>query len=158
MACVYIIRHKNSNDCYIGSTNDFKHRRWNHISDSNNEKSRHYNYKLYKFIRENGGWDNFDMVKVCDCEEEERNKMEQYHIDFIKPSLNSYNVILDREAKKEKQRLHRRKKYKEKGKIWNEERKKQRYTCECGSELRWVDKVRHNATLKHQRFLASSSC
>ena len=155
MACIYIIRHKNSNDCYIGSTKDFDKRKIDHKNNIRYENQPKYYIKLYVFIRENGGWDNFDMVKICDCEENDRIKMEQYHMDFIKPSLNTHRAIgRDEEAYRNK-RIER----------WNnnkhircENRKKKRYTCECGSELRWVDKARHNRSLKHQRFLASSSC
>ena len=185
MSCVYIIRHKNSNDCYIGSTKQFDTRIRQHISNIDDEKRNCYNYKLYTFIRENGGWDNFDMVKVCDCEEDERIKMEQHHIDFIKPSLNCKNAfgediekrneyareysrnyrknnreVVNEKLKiyyknnKEKFRLYKR----ENKDIINEKKKQKRYTCECGSELRWVDKARHIRSLKHQRFLASSSC
>ena len=157
MALVYIIRHKHSDNCYIGSTIDFCNRKKNHISDAANENGYHYHYKLYKFIRENGGWDNFDMVKICDCDDNESRQMEQHYIEFMKPSLNCKNAIFDREGKKVRNKLYRRKIYEENGKIINEERKKNRYTCECGSNLRWVDKVRHNKTEKHQRFLASCS-
>jgi len=96
---VYIIRHKHSNNSYIGSTTDFDKRKSHHKDAYNKEKT----YKLYQFIRENGGWDNFDMVKICDCEEDERLKMEQYHMDFVKPTLNCKRVIgWDIERNKEK--------------------------------------------------------
>ena len=36
---------------YIGSTNNMKRRIHNHKSDCHNEKTRHYNKPLYKFIR-----------------------------------------------------------------------------------------------------------
>ena len=49
---------------YIGSTADWKTRKSAHKSDCNNEKRPAYNYKVYKTIRENGGWGNFKMVEI----------------------------------------------------------------------------------------------
>jgi hypothetical protein len=51
-------------DCYVGSTTDFKSRKCAHKSSCNNQFSAGYNTKLYTFIRENGGWDNFTMVLI----------------------------------------------------------------------------------------------
>jgi hypothetical protein len=50
---------KNINDIYIGSTANFKHRCRDHKNNCKNINSEKYNFKLYKFIRENGGFDNF---------------------------------------------------------------------------------------------------
>jgi len=46
--------------------------------------------------------------------------------------------------------------YRENNKQKISERKKQKYTCECGSTLRKDDKVSHEKTIKHQNFLTSS--
>ena len=51
-------------ECYVGSTTDFKSRKYAHKTSCNNEFSKAYNLKVYKFIRENGGWDNFTMVLI----------------------------------------------------------------------------------------------
>ena len=45
-------------DCYVGSTTDFSKRKYGHKSACNNCKIKNYNLKVYKIIRENGGWDN----------------------------------------------------------------------------------------------------
>ena len=171
MAWIYIIRHKRSDNCYIGSTNDFEKRKSSHMSIYKNEISRKYNIKLYTFIRENGGWDNFDMVKICECDKDERVKIEQHHMDFMKPYLNCKNALGENiENRKERDietsRLYRnreeyRKKWKEKYNREKEticEERKEKMTCDCGSIVRKVDITRHYRTLKHQRLLASSSC
>jgi len=63
---VYIIKCKdtNNNACYVGKTNDFRRRKYQHKHLCNNPKVPHYNYRLYQLIREWGGWDNFDMIEV----------------------------------------------------------------------------------------------
>ncbi len=50
----------NITECYGGHTTDFKSRRGNHKTRCNNENDKRYNNKLYQFIRNNGGWNNFD--------------------------------------------------------------------------------------------------
>jgi len=95
---VYIIRHKHSNNSYIGSTKDFKERKKSHYKKSHYTQDR----KLYNFLRDNGGWDNFDMVEICKCENDKLREMEQYHMDFIKPSLNEINAFHTDETRREK--------------------------------------------------------
>ena len=78
-------------DFYIGSTTSFRHRKYLHKSDCNNEKGRSYNYDVYQFIRKNGGWENWDMVLIeyykCDTKLE-LEKREREVIENLKPSLN----------------------------------------------------------------------
>lgn len=52
---IYKLFCKTTNDCYVGSTIDFNNRKKQHKQD-------YYfsNSKLYKFIRENNGFDNFE--------------------------------------------------------------------------------------------------
>ena len=62
---IYKIQHKDNNDLlYVGHTTDFTKRKYNHKSSVNNEKGNLYNLKLYQMIRENDGWDNFNMIVV----------------------------------------------------------------------------------------------
>jgi len=51
-------------DCYVGHTTDMTKRKWGHKSACNNEKNKAHNYNIYKIIRENGGWDNWNMLLV----------------------------------------------------------------------------------------------
>ena len=72
-------------ECYYGSTTDFIKRKCQHKTSCNNSNSKKYNYPVYQFIRENGGWDNWKMVLVkyypcnnkLELEREERLCMEQ---------------------------------------------------------------------------------
>ena len=72
-------------ECYYGSTTSFVKRKYCHKSSCNNSNSKQYNYPKYSFIRENGGWDNWNMVLVkefacnnkLELEREERLCMEQ---------------------------------------------------------------------------------
>jgi hypothetical protein len=51
-------------ECYVGHTTDFVRRKHNHKNRCANEKDKKYNLKIYKIIRENGGWENFTMVVI----------------------------------------------------------------------------------------------
>lgn len=46
-------------DCYVGSTDDLKKREYQHKKSSNNS-----DLKVYRFIREHGGWDNWILEVV----------------------------------------------------------------------------------------------
>jgi len=64
---IYKIQHTEDESLlYIGSTTDFTNRKSQHKSACNNETDRAYDRKVYRMIRENGGWDSFTMVKIED--------------------------------------------------------------------------------------------
>jgi hypothetical protein len=75
-------------DIYVGHTINFLNRKIQHkISCLKN-----YNYKLYNFINENGGWDNWEMVKLqtVNCKDllEARQKENEYY-NLLNPTLNT---------------------------------------------------------------------
>jgi len=52
-------------DTYTGSTTNFIKRRQEHKCNCNNVNNiKSYNLHVYKFIRDNGGWDNWDMLQL----------------------------------------------------------------------------------------------
>ena len=51
-------------ELYVGHTTNFTKRKCSHKTSCNNEKGNGYNLSLYKFIRENEGWENFDMIMI----------------------------------------------------------------------------------------------
>src|SRR4051812_88790 len=78
-------------DNYIGSTTNFIQRKRQYKSDALNEACARYNNKLYKCIRENGGWINWTMTMIEDVpctSKRELEKRERYHFEQLKPSLN----------------------------------------------------------------------
>jgi hypothetical protein len=78
-------------EVYVGHTTDFRRRKNSHKTKCNNEKNIEYNFKVYKFIRDNGGWDNWDMIEIERFEAIDGNdakKKERYWIETLKSSLN----------------------------------------------------------------------
>jgi hypothetical protein len=51
-------------DCYVGSTTDFTKRKCAHKSYCTNANGKHYNLKVYQFIRDNGNWVNWSMILI----------------------------------------------------------------------------------------------
>jgi hypothetical protein len=85
-------------DLYVGYTTNFHVRKYQHKNSCNNSKNN--NIKIYKTIRENGGWDNWNMVEIakynCKNSTEARIK-EQEHYELLKASLNSYSPYIDKQ-------------------------------------------------------------
>jgi len=146
-------------DTYVGSTKNFYVRKSNHKSTCNNELGKCYNLRVYQFIRENGGWDNWDMIEIeiiyVDSKKEAERK-ERYWIETLKSTLNCQlparsevelkekhaeyyveNREYFREIQKEynaehsKENVERAKQYR----IDNPDCRNKKTTCECGAEV-----------------------
>lgn len=93
--CIYKLVHKedvNNENIYIGSTTNFRKRKNSHKSIINKESNKNYNQLKYIYMRENGGWDMWDMIEIekypCN-DKREAETQERYWIDFYKSKLNS---------------------------------------------------------------------
>ena len=51
-------------DCYVGHTTDFIKRKSDHKLRCNNPTHKCHNIPVYKFIRNNGGWEHFEMILI----------------------------------------------------------------------------------------------
>jgi hypothetical protein len=92
------------NLCYVGSTANFKERRRNHKTNCNNENSEKYNTKVYKTIRENGGWQNFKMVEIGTAPQLTKRQAEQVEEEYRqteRANMNGKKCYLTDEEKRE---------------------------------------------------------
>jgi hypothetical protein len=93
---IYKLRHKEDNEnanIYVGHTTDFTKRKYNHKSCCSNPKKEDYNTKKYVHIRENGGWDMWEMIEIekHPCKDKnEAEARERYWYDYFKSKLNSH--------------------------------------------------------------------
>ena len=153
---IYKICSKNGEikDCYVGSTENFKERRWNHKSHCNNSFDDAYNYKVYRFIRDNGGWDNwkFEILESGKCENKpERHKIERSWVEKLNATLNG--VIPSRTLKEGKKEYYEKNKdkikessreYYEKNRDKKLEYWNQKVPCdECGTVMNRSSLTRH---------------
>tara|TARA_R110002153_G_C13055864_1_gene471527 strand:- start:60 stop:551 length:492 start_codon:yes stop_codon:yes gene_type:complete len=122
---IYIIKCKDPKieQCYIGSTTNLKRRMIQHKYNCNNINSNEYNINIYKFIRQNKGYDNFYFEILQDEIEFNHRKeleiIERFHIEDIGFNL-TLNVIIPSRTKKEYKKTEKNKnlnkKYYEKNK------------------------------------------
>jgi hypothetical protein len=106
---IYKIECKDVNitDIYIGHTTCYSQRYKTHKSNCNNISSKGYNYKIYKIIRENGGWDNWNMsiIENYPCTNvNEAKERERY---WIEKESSSLNICIPNRSKKEYGQIYR---------------------------------------------------
>jgi len=90
--------------CYVGSTVNWKARNYSHKRNCTNENSKGYNYKVYKTIRDNGGWCNFKMIELGQGEQltlRQAQKIEEEYRVELKANLNERRCYITEEQKKE---------------------------------------------------------
>ena len=111
---IYKLVHKEDYDnanIYIGSTTDFIRRKNNHKTVCNSEKTIGHNDKKYQYIRDNGGWDCFNMIEVekfpCNDGNEARAREEYWRCHF-NSQLNSIRAYRTEEQRKEKDKERKR--------------------------------------------------
>lgn len=88
---------------YIGSTTNFRARKAQHKEACNNSNGKKYNSKVYKMIRDNGGWSEWSMIEIekysCadsnESRKRERELMEQYNanLNTNKPYISPEEAI-----------------------------------------------------------------
>jgi len=116
---------------YIGSTTNFTQRKKCHKSTCNNiNNKRTYNLKLYSTIRENGGWDNWRIVIINECEEgitkTQAHIIEEEFRVKLNANLNSIKCFTTKEEAKEEYYKNN-KEYKEQNKEKIREKNKEYY-------------------------------
>jgi len=133
----------NDDMVYIGSTTDVKTRMYNHKGMCHNPESPKYNYKVYKYIRENGGFDEWEMIIIDKIEVpliicEQRDKCENEYIRRY-DAINKLNICYSSRTKKEYYLdnreiiLEKKKVYRENNREIIAEKKKQKVCCNiCG--------------------------
>jgi len=91
---IYKLCHCNdleNENIYIGSTTNFRNRKYAHKFNCNNENSEEYNIPVYEYIRNNGGWCEWQMIPIekyqCNGKEELKIR-ERYYIELFKSKLN----------------------------------------------------------------------
>jgi len=90
---IYYIQHITKCELlYIGATTNILKRKRDHLRNLNDTTRPNFNIKLYKLIRDNGGWVMFKMIPLIypECNtKDEMLKEEQIIISKYKPSMNT---------------------------------------------------------------------
>ena len=158
----------NITDIYIGSTTNFKNRKYKHKNSCNNENTKDYNSYKYQFIRDNGNFENWTMILIenvsCNSKRE-LEKIERKYIDELKPSLNSIRSYRSEDEKKEYKKEYNKeyreankgkikdKEYYEKNKTKILEKLKESVKCEfCNCSIRKYHLKKHQQSIKCMKF------
>jgi hypothetical protein len=135
--------------------------------------------KIYQVIRENGGWDQFDMVavKTMVCSKQEA-LIEEEHIRIeLNAKLNSNRAVFITEEERREQltKLHaeyyqqhkeqivkyrqqnkeQNAKYHAEYRQQNSEKLTQKFDCECGGKYAYQSKSTHSKSNRHKIYLAN---
>jgi len=171
-ALIYTIRTGDS--VYVGSTCNFRNRKYHHSCSIYNENTKRYNNKLYQNIRKNDGEWVMKPHKEFPCEnitqlsiEEERVRVE------LNADLNGRKCFITNVELKERDKLNikiwknnninhvknyakvYRKQYYEKNKEALNLKSKEKVICDCGCEVRKSDIARHKKSDKHIKLMES---
>lgn len=132
---------KTITDCYVGRTSNFEERKKRHKSNCNSIINHYkHNYKVYQFIREHNGFENwtFEVLETCD-ELTKSKELERKWYELLNPTLNTfYPNRTERETKDASINKNR-----------------ESIICECGGRIAYWHKNRHLKTKKHLAYLES---
>jgi hypothetical protein len=98
-----IPKNKNLNYCYVGHTTDFPSRKYQHKLACINETHTKMHLKLYQVIRENGGYNEWQIIEIEKLNEKtnlEARMREQELIIEHKANLNTLSAFITEEQRK----------------------------------------------------------
>ena len=144
-------------DMYVGSTSNFTKRKQNHKKCCYQESNKGYNRLVYRFIRDHGGWDNWEMVLIEDAKcdnklhmlKKEREYVEQLHATLNKQipsrSEHEYNKQYKSSHKDDIDKYN---------KTYRDKHKDTKETCAlCNRTYSILHKSDHNKSKSHQQAL-----
>ena len=83
---------ENIKDVYVGSSCSHTKRKSAHKRACTKKDNKEYNYPVYRYIRDNGGWENWDFVLLEEYPCENKNQLvirERYWFELLGTKLNS---------------------------------------------------------------------
>ena len=102
-------------ECYVGSTSCIKMRKRGHKKICSNPNLKDYNRDVYKFIRDNGDFENWELYPLEKVEFEDKielRKKERDWIEKLKPKLNMIKSYRSKEELKEYESIRHRERQK----------------------------------------------
>jgi len=133
-------------EIYIDHTTDLTKRKCRHKATCNNSNDSKYNLYVYRFIRDNGGWNNWEMVilEIAPCNDSlDASVAKRKWIDLLSPSLNGEPIVSEIPKF---QGIPTQKKEEVVGKV---------VCTSCGLTIMKSNIARHNKTKKHLKMVGS---
>ncbi len=104
-----VCKDENITDCYVGSTTNFNDRKSKHKGSCFNLSNHNYNYKVYQFIRDNGNWENWEMIIIdtieCETRKDAHIKENEYMVG-LNATLNSRKAPIYNDIKEYKRQYY----------------------------------------------------
>ena len=156
----------NITECYVGHTTDFVRRRACHKNACTNEKGKQYTMKVYKIIRENGGWNAYSMIEIEKYPCKDANEACSREREWFERLSSNLNTLCPQRSQEEY--LHTAMLYSRQYRDDNRDevliRKKQfrlenlqeidrLFICQCGKETNNHHKSRHLKTTFHTQYM-----
>tara|TARA_R110000822_G_scaffold37119_3_gene104095 strand:+ start:371 stop:868 length:498 start_codon:yes stop_codon:yes gene_type:complete len=151
---IYGLFNEEHTGTYIGYTKDLQQR-----LNSHKKRARRSNTKVYRRMREVQGEWKLEVLETHECTKKQAKERERYYkelmgdLNEITPGREPPEYYLDNKEKYAEYGRNWRKNNPEKEKAKeqraNVKRRLNRYTCECGSNLRCADRPRHEKSAKH---------
>jgi hypothetical protein len=153
-------------ECYVGNTCNEVKRRSQHKSRCTNEKDKSHNTYVYKYIRQHGGWDNWELIvheKLAVNSKYEAKIRERFWVEHYGATLNKqvptrtiaeYNVGNVENKKKYGAKYYaahceETKKLNAAWRLENSAHLKTKHVCTCGGHYTNATHSRHLKTKKH---------
>jgi hypothetical protein len=136
---------------YVGSTTDWNNRKRQHKCNCINLSVKQHNLKMYQIMRENGGWDNWNMILIenypCNSRREAEQR-EQYWKEHYNDDMGMNDATLNN-----KKRLDKHKKYRDDNSIQLLNKKKEYYQINKEAILLKVNQYRkdHKEEINQKR-------
>ena len=153
-------------DCYVGSTSNLRIRRSSHKTSATKPEDSQYHRQVYCFIREHGGWDNWELIplELYPCKSKIALEIRERHwITTLGSTLNNNLPASTAMAggTKEYKHLH----YETHKNKYAERRRRQianlktasKVECPCGSVVRPDCLTRHRLSKKHMSWMQSTT-
>ena len=147
-------------EIYIGSTTNFRGRKREHKSSCNNPNCDAYNDYKYKFIREHGGWDNWELIEIEKYDAKDKRDLERREEELRKQlgaKLNmrrSYSTIEEQKQidyERHKTKMENDEEYR------NEYKRKQKERYDIKKkDPEWINKVRERENQGYHRRMENS--
>lgn len=115
-----VCRDENVQKAYVGHTDNFEERMKSHKNNSNSKTTK-YNQSVHIFIKEHGGWENWDMkiIETIECDErKEARKREQYwmnqkntsELNILRSYVSEQKIYIEKQSKKMLKEMERKRK------------------------------------------------
>lgn len=140
-----IYRIYNDTATYIGKTINYRTRMTGHKSNCTNPNSKAHNLSVYKYIRENGGWHNFDseILAEQECSRRDSAQLEGDWLNFYNNDTLTLNKQKPGRSHNDSQKAYYRA---------NIDKINEKHRCDCGGRYTMTNKSVHLKSKKHRKW------